>query len=135
MFVHDASMRVLYADTDNMGFVYYGNYPQYYEFGRTESIRHLGIAYKTLEEQGVAMPVIDLHCYYHKPAHYDDLLTIRTIIREMPAARIHFFYEIFNEGKDLLNTGETTLIFLNIERNRPVRAPADLLEKIKPYFE
>ncbi len=135
MIVHETKLRVLYADTDQMGYAYYGNYAKFYEFGRTEAIRSIGFPYAELEKRGVAMPVIDMSCKYFKPARYDDLITIKTIVKELPASRIYFDYEILNEKGELLNTGKTTLIFLHIERNRPVRIPDILLDKMRPYFE
>ncbi len=135
MFQHDTTVRVLYADTDVMGVVYYGNYPKFYEIGRTEMIRSLGMPYADLERTGIIMPVRDMTCNYIKSAHYDQLLTIRTRIEEIPKARMKFFYEIYNENKELVHTGETTLVFLDMKTNRPVRAPELLIKKLKPYFE
>ena len=123
MFISETKIRVRYAETDQMGFVYYGNYPQYYEVGRTEALRTLGTSYKKLEEYGVMMPVIDMNVKYLKSGRYDDLLTIKTSVVEIPETRMKFKYEIFNEAGELLNVGETTLIFLSKERNRPVRCP------------
>lgn len=123
MFISETKIRVRYAETDQMGFVYYGNYPQYYEVGRTEALRSLGTSYKDLEEFGVMMPVIDMNVKYIKSGKYDDLLTIRTIVQDIPETRMKFTYEIFNEAGVLLNIGETTLIFLSKDRNRPVRCP------------
>ncbi|MBT4727557.1 MAG: acyl-CoA thioesterase [Bacteroidetes bacterium] len=135
MFQHDTTVRVLYADTDVMGVVYYGNYPKFYEIGRTEMIRSLGMPYADLERTGIIMPVRDMTCNYIKSAHYDQLLTIRTRIEEIPKARMKFFYEIYNENKELVHTGETTLVFLDMKTNRPVRAPELLIKKLNPYFE
>ena len=135
MFQHDTTVRVLYADTDVMGVVYYGNYPKFYEIGRTEMIRSLGMPYADLERTGIIMPVRDMTCNYIKSAHHDQVLTIRTRIEEIPKARMKFFYEIYNENKELVHTGETTLVFLDMKTNRPVRAPELLIKKLKPYFE
>ena len=135
MFQHDTTVRVLYADTDVMGVVYYGNYPKFYEIGRTEMIRSLGMPYADLERTGIIMPVRDMTCNYIKSAHYDQLLTIRTRIEEIPKARMKFFYEIYNENKELVHTGETTLVFLDMKTNRPVRAPELLIKELNPYFE
>ncbi|MBT3421742.1 MAG: acyl-CoA thioesterase [Bacteroidetes bacterium] len=135
MFQHDTTVRVLYADTDVMGVVYYGNYPKFYEIGRTEMIRSLGMPYADLERTGIIMPVRDMTCNYIKSAHYDQVLTIRTRIEEIPKARMKFFYEIYNENKELVHTGETTLVFLDMKTNRPVRAPELLIKKLNPYFE
>jgi acyl-CoA thioester hydrolase len=114
-----------------MGYVYYGNYPAYYEVGRTEALRQLGTSYHELEKKGIMMPVIDLSIKYLKPAKYDDLLTIKTIVKEIPKMRMHFFYEVYNSENILLNKGETTLVFISMERNRPVACP----EWLKTIFE
>jgi len=96
MFSHETKIRVRYAETDKMGYVYYGHYATYYEIGRVETFRKLGLSYKKLEESGVMMPVLDLKIKFIKPAKYDDLLIIRTVIRKLPTVRIHFEYEIFS---------------------------------------
>jgi acyl-CoA thioester hydrolase len=135
MFVTETQIRVRYGETDRMGYAYYGNYLEYYEVGRTEMIRQLGLTYKYLEDNGVILPVKSVQSTYHAPAKYDDLLTIRTSLKEMPAARITFIYEIFNEAGELLHTGESVLVFVNAQTRRPVRAPEYFLDKIRPYFE
>lgn len=127
-------IRVCYADTDQMGYVYYGNYARFYEIGRVEALRSLGLSYREMEEEGTMMPVYENYSRYLQPARYDDLLTVKVTIADLPAARIVFKYEIRNQNQDLLNTGETTLIFLNRESNRPTRVPAALLERLKPFF-
>ncbi len=129
-----AEVRVRYADTDQMGFVYYGNYATFYEIGRVEAFRSLGVSYRELELAGVGMPVYELHSRFLKPARYDDLLTIRVIIPELPRARIMFRYEILNQAGDLLNTGETTLVFQRADTGRLVAAPADLIAALRPFF-
>lgn len=136
MFSYDViGIRVRYYDTDQMGIVYYGNYARFYEIGRVEALRYLGMEYKALEERGIGMPVYDMSSRFIRPAKYDDLLTIRVTIPQLPNTRILFRYEIFNQDGILLNTGETTLIFLKSATGRPGPAPADLLEAIKPFFE
>ncbi|MCK8494020.1 MULTISPECIES: acyl-CoA thioesterase [Spirosoma] len=136
MFTHDVTgIRVRYYDTDQMGIVYYGNYARFYEIGRVEALRHLGMEYKALEESGIGMPVYDMSCRFIRPAKYDDLLTIRVTIPQLPNTRIVFRYEIFNQDGQLLNTGETTLIFLRSATGRPGPAPADLLDAAKPFFD
>lgn len=135
MFVNEARIRVLYADTDKLGIVYYGNYPKYYEFGRTEAIRSIGMSYDEMEKNGIAMPVRDMSIQYVQPAYYDDLLTVKTIIKELPETRMKFYYEVYNQDDKLINKGETTLVFLDTARKRPTRAPAMLIDKMKPYFE
>lgn len=133
-FQHAHTYRVCYADTDQMGYMYYGNYARLYEIGRVEALRSLGFAYKVLEESGVMMPVYEMKTRYLKPARYDELLTIQTRIQQLPAARIVFHFELFNESNVLLNTGEVTLVFINRETNRPIMAPSALLGKLQPYF-
>lgn len=123
--------RVRYGETDQMGFVYYGNYAQYFEMGRTEWLRKLGITYKKMEENGIMLPVMNLNINYLKPAKYDDLLTLKTTLTKMPSAKIEFSYEIFNEENELLTTANTTLVFVNMETNKPTRAPEYILKKLR----
>ena len=127
-------LRVRYADTDQMGYVYYGNYARFYEIGRVEALRSLGLSYRELEEAGTMMPVYENYARYHQPARYDDILSIKVTVAELPAARIVFGYEIKNQDGVLLNTGQTTLIFLDRQTNRPTRVPTALLSRLKPYF-
>lgn len=135
MFVFDVQgIRVRYADTDQMGYVYYGNYARYYEIGRVEALRSLGISYRDLEESGVLMPVIESKSRYLAPGRYDDLLTIRVIIAQMPGARIVFEYEITNQDGTLLNKGETTLVFQKKENLRLCPLPPLLKEKLQQYY-
>jgi acyl-CoA thioester hydrolase len=136
MLIYDVTdIRVRYYDTDQMGIVYYGNYARFYEIGRVEAIRHLGINYKDLEERGISMPVYDLNSRFIRPAKYDDLLTIRVTIPQLPKTRFMFSYEIFNQDGQLLNTGQTTLVFVRTDTGRPCTAPNDLIEAAKPFFE
>ncbi|MCS6822447.1 MAG: acyl-CoA thioesterase [Microscillaceae bacterium] len=135
MFTHEVQVRVRYAETDQMKYVYYGNYAIYYEVARVETFRYLGYPYKNLEAEGIMMPVLELHCKYIQPALYDDLLTIKVIIPEIPAAKIVFQYEVYNQAQTLLNTGETTLVFVDMQTNRIKRCPEALKNLFKPYFE
>ncbi|GAB3325742.1 thioesterase family protein [Larkinella ripae] len=136
MFTFDVPpIRVRYADTDQMGYVYYGNYARYYEIGRVEALRSLGFHYKEMEASGVMMPVYENRSRYLRPARYDDLLTIRVNIRELPSVRVVFSYDIYNQHGDHLNTGETTLVFMLASTGKLTKAPADLTEKLKPFFE
>jgi acyl-CoA thioester hydrolase len=135
MFQHEVKLRVRYADTDQMGFVYYGNYAAFYEVARVESFRNLGFSYKNLESNGVGMPVLHMQSSYHAPARYDDLRKIIIKIPEMPRARIRYEYEIYNEEAQLLNTGETTLAFINMSNGRPVKMPENLKALISTYFK
>ncbi|MBV6647000.1 MAG: acyl-CoA thioesterase [Cyclobacteriaceae bacterium] len=134
MYLHEVQIRVRYADTDQMGYVYYGNYAAYYEVARVEAFRALGYAYKQLEADGIMMPVLELKTKYHQPARYDDLLTIKVSIPEYPRVRIRYEYEIFNESNELLNTGETTLVFISKETGKPTRIPAVMLDLLEPHY-
>ena len=135
MFIHEEKIRVRYAETDQMGYVYYGNYGAYYEVARTEMLRKTGFSYKELEEMGIMMPVLEMNIRYFQPAKYDELLTIKVIIKEKPKVRIKFEYEVYNQQEILLNKGTTELVFVNMEKNRPCLAPDIFLSKIDPYFD
>ncbi len=135
MFSYEVTgIRVRYADTDQMGYVYYGNYARYYEIARVESLRSLDFHYKEMEDSGVMMPVYELKTRYIQPARYDDLLRIKVIIRQLPKVRVVFEYEIFNQDNLLLNTGETTLVFQRTDNGKLCVAPENLLEKLKPFY-
>jgi acyl-CoA thioester hydrolase len=127
-------IRVRYADTDQMGYVYYGNYARFYEIGRVEALRSIGFHYKEMEDEGVMMPVYENRSKYLKPARYDDLLSIRVILHQMPGVRVVFQYEIRNQDGDLLNTGETTLVFQRRDNAKLCMPPDVLVEKLTPYF-
>lgn len=133
MYTSDIEIRVRYGETDQMGFVYYGNYAQYFEVARVEALRKLGLSYKQFEENGILMPVLDFKCKFIRSAYYDDILSIKTIIREMPQVRIKFEYEVYNQQKALVCTGETTLVFIYKSNNKPCRTPIELVEKLKPF--
>lgn len=135
MYQSETEVRVRYADTDQMGYVYYGNYAAFYEVGRVEALRDLGLTYKELENQGVMMPVLENHSQYVSPAVYDDKLTIKTTIKEKPSVRITFHYEIYNESDKLIHRGETLLVFVNMKSGRPCRMPAIMGDLLNPYFE
>jgi acyl-CoA thioester hydrolase len=134
MFTFETKIRVRYGETDKMGYVYYGNYPLYYEVGRTELMRNFGYSYHKIEEMGIVLPVKTLDIKYHKAAMYDDLLTIKTTIKELPGVRITFYYEVLNEKEELLNEGSTMLIFVDDKSRRPRKAPDDLIKKLEQYF-
>ncbi len=135
MFEHSTKIRVRYGETDQMGYVYYGNYAEFYEVGRVDMLRSLGMTYRKMEETGIMMPVLEMKCKYLKPALYDEELTIRVIMDKLPGVKIHFRYELFNEKQELINIGETLLAFINMKTNRPCLAPAEFIEKTKPFFE
>jgi acyl-CoA thioester hydrolase len=134
MYISETTVRVRYAETDRMGYVYYGNYAQYFEVGRVEALRQLETSYKEMEDSGVMLPVYTCNIKYLKPAFYDDLLVIKTSIKELPTARITFDYEIFNQKGVLLTIGTTTLVFINTATNKPCPAPESFINKIKMYF-
>ncbi|MCS6819376.1 MAG: thioesterase family protein [Chitinophagales bacterium] len=134
MYSHRVPIRVRYGDTDKMGYVYYGNYPYFYEIARAESIRALGISYKEIEDSGIIMPVTRLQIKYIQPAFYDQLLEVLVCIPELPARGILFTYTILNEKNEKINEGETALVFMRKADNKLVRAPQMLLNKLIPYF-
>lgn len=123
-------IRVRYSETDQMGFVYYGNYAQYFEVARVELFRSLGISYKSLEENGIWMPVLNFNIQYRKPAVYDDLLSIDVSIVKIQGSRIIFDYRVCNEEEKLLNEAQTTLVFMSAVTKRPIRCPKELLDKV-----
>lgn len=136
MFTHQFKKRVRYGETDQMAYLYYGNYAQYFEIGRAEMIRSLGLTYKEMEEvHGVLMPVMSLNMRFVRPARYDELLTIETTLRKLPQKTITFHHEIFNENKKLVNGGSVKLCFVDAKSNKTVDAPDFLLDKLKPHFE
>jgi acyl-CoA thioester hydrolase len=134
MYSHEVQIRVRYAETDQMGYVYYGNYSTYYEVARVEALRNLGFSYKELEETGIMMPVLENKSKYIRPAKYDNLLTAKLFLKNKPTARIKFEYEIYNEESTLLHIGETTLVFVDMKTGRPCEAPAHLMEVLEQYF-
>lgn len=131
----ETTLRVRYGETDQMGFVYYGVYAQYYEVGRVEAMRSLGFSYREMEESGVLMPVINLTINYKKPAKYDDEVRIVTSVTEMPGVRITFHYECFNQHNELLNTGSVTLVFIDKEKNKPMQPPAWFMDGFMKKFK
>ena len=134
MFVHSTKIRVRYAETDQMGYMYYGNYAQFYEVGRVEMLRSMGMTYRSMEEEGIMMPVLEMKTKYLKPALYDEEITVKVILEKIPSVRIHFRYELFNENQEMINIGETTLVFIDIKKNKPCMPSANFLEKINLYF-
>lgn len=136
MYQSETTIRVRYAETDQMGVVYYGNYAQYFEVGRVEAIRQLGYSYRQMEEDGVALPVVSMEARYLRSAYYDELLTVVTRIRQLPAAHeIVFDCEIFNERRKLLTTGKIKLYFMDKATWKKTAMPAYMREKLAPYFE
>ncbi|BCY29706.1 acyl-CoA thioesterase [Flavobacterium okayamense] len=131
MKIFDLKVRVRYAETDQMGVVYHGNYAQYFEMGRVEWLRNLGVSYKWMEDNGVMLPVVTLNMNYKRPAKYDDLLTIKTIFKSQTSVKIEFDYEIYNEAGELLTTGYSMLVFVDIKTGRPVLPPKYVSEKLE----
>lgn len=135
MFIAETQVRVRYAETDQMGVVYYGNYAQYFEVARAESIRHLGYTYKEMEEEGIIMPVVELHCKFLRAANYDDLLTIRSTVKELPTDhRIEFYQEVFNEQGKLLTVGRVVLYFMSKDMKK-AKMPDRLRATLAPYYK
>ena len=136
MFTHEHQKRIRYGETDQMGYLYYGNYPQLYEIGRAEAIRFIGITYKELEEtHKVMMPVLHVESRYREPVYYDELITIRTILKDMPTKMIHFFHEILNEDMKVIHKGEVKLFFIDIDTGKRISCPSYLGNALSPFFD
>ncbi len=135
MYKFNTQVRVRYAEADPMNVVYYGNYAQYFEVGRVESLRNLGISYKGIEDMGIKLPVVELNIKYLRPAKYDDLLTIKSQIKELPTEhKIIFDQEIYNEEGKLLTIGKVKLYFMDSKLGKRASMPASMLEKLSTYF-
>jgi len=134
MYCFETQLRARYGETDQMGYVYYGNYPAYYEVVRNESMRGLGMSYSEMEKRGVMLPVREMHIEYKKPARYDELLTIKMRLTEMPVTKLLHSYEIYNEQGELLNKGTTVLVFVDAVTMKPCRCPEYFAEMLRPYF-
>lgn len=134
MYTHSTKIRVRYSETDQMGYVYNGNYAQYYEVGRVEMLRSLDMTYGSMEESGVMMPLLEMNSKFIKPAHYDEEITITTTVKDLPGVRIIFGYELFNEKEELINIGSTTLVFFDMEKKRPCQPPKYFMDRITQYF-
>lgn len=134
MYQHSLQYRVLYADTDQMGYVYHGNYPKLYEAGRNEAIRALGLSYKELEAVGIWMPVTNMEFKLLRPAFYDEVLTIVTSIQVLPETKLNFYTEVYNQEDKLLNAGKISLAFVDANTKKSSAAPHVLMEKLSPYF-
>ncbi|MCO5258962.1 MAG: acyl-CoA thioesterase [Crocinitomicaceae bacterium] len=130
---NQTKLRVRYAETDQMGYVYYGNYAQYFEVGRVEAMRNLGMSYRELEENGIMLPVADFSTNYYAPARYDDELMVTTSIVSVKGARLKFDYEIHNDKNELIVKASTTLVFVAKNSMRPIKTPATFLELLKKY--
>lgn len=130
MISRNTSLRIRYGETDQMGVVYHGNYAQFFEIGRIEWLRSIGISYKNMEENNIMLPVISLQCHFKKSAEFDDEITIKTILKKIPKVKIEFDYEITNQKGELLTTGNTVLAFISMKTKKPIRCPEYILEKL-----
>lgn len=136
MFTYDHNKRIRYGETDQMGYLYYGNYPLLYEIGRTEALRHLGVRYRDLETHDrVMMPVLHMEARYLAPIKYDDNITIRTIIKEFPTKFIRFDHEFYNENMELCHRAYVKLFFVDMDSNKRVSTPDILRKALQPYYE
>jgi acyl-CoA thioester hydrolase len=128
---HQIEVRVRYAETDQMGVVYHGNYAQYFEMGRVEWLRNIGVSYRWMEENGIMLPVVSLSLNYKKPARYDDKLRLKTIFKKLSTVKIEFDYEIYNEQQELLTIGNSILVFVDMKSGRPIAPPNYILELLE----
>ncbi len=131
-FSDQLQVRVRYAETDQMGYVYYGNYAQYLELGRVEWLRKLGVSYRSMEDSGVMLPVVRMTIHYKSPGKYDDLLTVHTRLQQLPSVKIGFDYLITNETGETVIEAEVVLAFISMETNRPMKCPDYILDKLQP---
>ena len=130
---HKIQIRVRYSETDQMRVVYHGNYAQYFEIGRVEWLRNKGISYKWMEDNGIMLPVVSLTMNYKKSARYDELLTLKTILKNRTTVKIEFDYELYNESEELLTTGNSILVFVDMKTGKPVSPPqylTDILNRV-----
>jgi acyl-CoA thioester hydrolase len=125
---HQTQIRVRYSETDQMRVVYHGNYAQYFEIGRVEWLRKKGISYKWMEENGIMLPVVSLTMNYKKPARYDELLTLKTILKNRTTVKIEFDYELYNANEELLTTGNSILVFVDMKTGKPISPPQYILD-------
>ena len=134
MYKWQVKLRVRYAETDQMGFCYYGNYAQYFEVARVEALRNLGVSYKELEDQGIMLPVTKYSIDFIAPAHYDEELTIEVRIEKMPGVRISFTYDTKNQENKIINRAITDLVFVNSSNKKPIRCPHRLSRSTETLF-
>lgn len=131
MITYDAKIRVNYKDTDQMGIVHHSNYIVYYEMARIEALRAWGMPYSEMEKNGIISPILEIGSKYIFPAYFDEVLTVRVIIDEIPMVRFKVRYELYNEEGRLINTGYTWLGFLDATTRRPCRAPQYFVDRLK----
>ena len=131
MISSESKVRVRYSETDKMGYLHHANYLNYFEVGRTDFLRNKGLTYKEMEDDGILLPVVTVSINYKYPAYYDEELTIKTFLKEIPEIKVHFEYEIYNEGLELICTGSSTLVFVDAATRKPRRAPDYFLNKCR----
>lgn len=135
MISHITSIRVRYADTDKMQFVYNGKYLEYFEVGRTELLRNCGLVYSTLEKEGYQLPLIEAGIKYKNPAYYDDILLIEAKLKELYSAKVHIEYMIKRESnEDLIASGFTSHMFIKTDTKKPTKPPQIYIDALKKYF-
>ncbi|MBQ5830435.1 MAG: acyl-CoA thioesterase [Alistipes sp.] len=134
MISYQTQVRVRYKDTDQMGIMHHSNYIVLYETARTEWLRDMGLTYAEIERRGVMSPIIEVQSRYHYPAFYDEVLTVKVMMDEMPSARLNIASEVYNEAGRLINTGRVTLGFMNAHTRRPCRAPEWFVEALEEYI-
>ncbi len=134
MYSSETKIRVRYGETDRMGYMYYGHYPEYFEVSRTDMIRSLGLSYREIEDLGIIMPVRSLKVDYKTPALYDEVLTVKSFLKKLPEIKLDIDYEIYNEENKLVCTGNTILAFVDVKTRRPRRAPDFFIDKVRKYF-
>ena len=135
MFVYESKVRVRYVETDQMGIVHHSNYAQYYELARTECFEACsGMTYESMEAEGIMLPILELQSRYLKPAYYNQVLTIKSIVKELPTVRLNVEYEIYNEKQELINIGKTVLVFVDKQTRRPCHPPQNFMDGVKQYF-
>lgn len=136
MFVYESKVKVRYVETDQMGVVHHSNYAQYYELARTECFEACsGMTYETMEHEGVMLPIVELQSNFLKPALYNQVLTIKSIVKELPTVKLTVDYEIYNEANELINTGKTVLVFVNKVSRRPCQPPKNFMQQVRQYFK
>jgi len=134
MITSENKIRVRYDEVDKMGYVYHGNYAKYYHISRTELLREVGISDKELESHNVILPVIEMTVSYLKPVFYDDVITIKTTLKELPTSRMKFFHEVYNQNHKIINEASSTLVFVNFNTRKPMKVPEIILNKLKSYI-
>ena len=130
---HQVQIRVRYSETDQMGIVYHGNYIPYFEIGRVEWLRNKGISYKSMEESGIGLPIVNMNINYKKSAKYDEMLTVHTVFKSQTSVKIEFDCAIYNEANELLTTAQFLLVFVSLKTGKPTAPPDYILELLKSF--